>query len=53
MSREIKTHPGLLSVDPEEVPIGKMLVGFYLPIEAVDKLTLGTPVTITLPEATL
>lgn len=49
MSVEIRTSPDELSIDPELYP-GKMLVSFLLPIDAVANITLGTPVTITVPE---
>jgi hypothetical protein len=52
MSREIKTSPNELSIDPDRVPEGKMLVAFLLPLSEVAALTLGTTVTITLPGAT-
>lgn len=50
MSAEIRATPDELSIDPDRVPAGKMLVAFLLPLDAVARLTLDTPVTITVPE---
>ena len=50
MSREIKTTACGLSIDPDTVPDGMMLVELLLPLADVANLTLGTPVVVTVPD---
>lgn len=59
MSREIKATPGLMSITPIEdnedigVPEGKVLIGFYLPIEELENFRFNRECTITISEASL
>jgi hypothetical protein len=57
MSKEIKARVGLLSTAPATddydtfgVPEGKVLVGFYLPLERLDDIRFSQDVVITVPE---
>jgi hypothetical protein len=49
VSKEIRVRVQHLSI--EDVPEGKMLVGFYVPVEHAKDLPLGLNCIITVPEA--
>jgi hypothetical protein len=48
VSKEIRVRVQHLSID--DVPEGKMLVGFYIPVEHAPDLPLGLPCVLTVPE---